>query len=198
MEKGALSRHHLANFSLKGELDFEQEVKQFLFHCMTVCWDGMRVLPYTNEEIATSLSNLALIFISAYKAGLKDWVYPSSRNKEMFTILLGEDHFTIEMGGSIRADSSKAMVSRHYLSEAFREDLVEVVVEKYRKVAQFRYDKAELILQIIVDPQFLFDFDKLKELFVKEIIPTQVYLRSNNDKNPIFFTPVQLTALGLP
>lgn len=198
MEQGTLSRDHLANFSLTGNLDFEQDVNQYLLHCMKVCWDGMRMLPYTNEEIATSLSNLALIFISAYKAGLKCWIYPSSRNQEMFTILSGEDHFAIEMGGSIRADSSKAVVSQHYLSDAFREDLADVVVKKYHKLAQFRYDNTKLILQLIVDPQFLFEFDKLKDLFVKEIIPTQVYLRSNNDKNPIFFTPVQLTALGLP
>jgi hypothetical protein len=198
MEKGALSRNHLVNFSLKGELDFEEEVKRFLFHCMKVCWDGMRMLPYTDEEIATSLSNLALIFINAYQAGLKTRVYGSEDKTELYRYLLMEDHFMIEMAGRGRGDSSRAMVSRYYLSEAFREDLVNVVVQEHRKLCQFRYDNAKLVLQLILDPEWLFEFDKLKELFVKEIIPTQVYLRANNDKNPIFFTPVQLTALGLP
>lgn len=198
MEKGKLSRNQLVDFSVKGELDFEQDVKLFLLRCLKVCWDGMRTLPYTNEEVATSLSNLALIFINAYQSGLRGWLYGSEYNKELYRHLLMEDHFLIEMGGLGRGDSSRAVVSRHYLSEAFRDDLVDVVAAGHRKLVQFRYDNAKLILQIILDPEWLFDFNKLKDLFVKEIIPTQVYLRSNNDKNPIFFTPVQLTALGLP
>lgn len=199
LEKVGLFRKQVVNFHIKDEnADMNTELHEYLIKCLKTAWDGTRFLPYTNMEVAVILSNLIMLFINAHHARINSVSDIDARSKKLYKDVLLEDYIEIEMAGLIRADSSRAVVSQQYLASAFREDLINVIVPKYYEKAALYQDNVRSFLQLLPDPKWLFDFNKLKALFVKEIIPTQILLRARGDNWPIFFSPFQLKVLGLP
>ncbi len=199
LQSERIPRNQLIGFEFSGNKSVvSDETANYLFKCLRKIWDGMRYLPFTDEEISSVLSSLTLIFINAHQFGIDAFVINPAQVKELYGSLLTEDYFQIELAGVTRGASSRALISRISIAHAFRQDLFNIVLDKHRKSVQFRYENAELILKLIPDPKWLYEFDQLRKLFVEEIIPTQVFLRSNRDDNPLFFSPVHVSVIGRP
>lgn len=150
---------------------------------LDLIWDGMRLLPYSNEQLTKSLSRwLRLILVRFHE----------KKNDSEINLCLrsihDDDCIEIEFGGD-DGSSSRAWVPKKDIYGSIRSDLNDIVSLDY-------YDMTKDIIQILLacyNPKILFDFDKLVEIFAHHIIPTQLTRR-----NPVIFNPTRIATLGLP
>ena len=133
-------------------------------------WNGMRKLPYTNDEIAEVLGNLIQILdISVFEYEK----YDKNFLKIGFSDIIGA--------------GNNAFVNSHLLYEAMRDDLENCIVENTKDVSTIIYH--------IRSPELLYKFESLKKLFVKSIILSQVVYGGNDF---VIFSPTEVRVLGLP
>lgn len=139
-------------------------------------WDGMRTLPYTKEQIVQVISKyLAFeLWESVLEKDIEEVIY------DPILLSMSNSH-----GTYCRFHASGFNVAR-----AFRDDVLDIQDDALPQSLNSQ------LLLYIQKPRVVFDFDRLLELFVKEIIATQV-LRSKNSKDPtLFFSPAYINRLG--
>jgi hypothetical protein len=143
---------------------------------VSLIWDGMRRLPFTDEQIACSIGN--------YLALAKfDHVV-----EQLFGLTYG-----IELGGG--GARTRAFASHHQLLRCIRQDIFTFVVpERRREIQESKLGVIYELFSILLDPSRLFEFSSLIDLFAKEIIPSQVLIRLEGDM--FLFSPAQLEVLG--
>jgi hypothetical protein len=147
-------------------------------------WDGMRRLPYTDEQIATAIGvcvQLASLGLSIDTSG--------AQRSEIASEVFGPA-IEIEFG-SLDGSYSRACATEKGLRAAMRDDLFELAEEKHQDL----FHNTEAILVAVFAPQRLFDFERLCTLFAEQIVPWQVLARRGL---VVFFTPSRLMTLGLP
>lgn len=175
----SLRRHHVIwNFEASSEDIFRPTLEDGF----STLWDGLRSLPYTDQEVSQALGN----WLALYKLKFNS---QSSTQDQLATC-------SEIFGPSIRIEFSSAdgassigLASRSGIKAAVRRDLPNLLSEEYKDCI----DDLEVLLQVITSPQRLFDFQKLKTLFVTQFAPTQL-VRSP----PIFFHPARLNIFGCP
>ena len=147
-------------------------------------WDGLRLLPYEDREIAVGMANIATLDVLSSKIPGNDpsvWVQII---KDYFGDIL-EVEFGSEDGSYSRSYSVK-----EDLINAFRSD-----ISQYIRNNDVEFlETPEYLLLAIRAPELLFDFRKLANLFATQLAPIQVLIR----KHAIFFSPARLSAFGLP
>lgn len=150
-------------------------------------FDGMRNLPYTNEEIAKSISiGLALNLLWLQSGTSKfDWDWAN-----IFKPFIPDE---IELEFSALAGvASRGFASNEKLFSCVREDISDLIKPEFKE----RFLKGIIpTIQFIIEPDKLYEFQKLKGLFVEELIPVQAVIRDLNF--PIYFTPARLSIFGL-
>ncbi len=149
-------------------------------------WDGLRKLPYDDQDIAKGLANCFVLASYLLKQGRVmqvDWAKVTS---ECF----GE---TIEIEfGSEDGSYSRAFASKSELLTAVREDIYDYIDPEWKT----QLEKNIIgLLQAIWAPNRLFDYDKLTKIFAHEIVPFQVITRA--ERVAIFFSPARLDSFGL-
>jgi hypothetical protein len=120
-------------------------------------WDGMRRLPYSDKQLATTMA--ATLAISARHR-------PASAAT------------TLELA-SERWVTSRASVDTARIRAAYREDLADVIRDPALA------DKPRLLLQVLCNTAYVFDFGKLIDSFAAEIIPSHV-VRGRSDLTVFF------------
>jgi len=138
--------------------------------------DGMRRLPYTNQEIATACGTTTRLGFS---------VDPSLEVVERVL----EDCFQVEFAANDNS-SSRGYIQRETLRSALRSDLAEYASEQL--LSNMNGD-VKWVLQGIFSPSRLLEFDALRAMFVNELIPTQVLSRKL-----VLYSPARLLTFGLP
>jgi hypothetical protein len=139
-------------------------------------WNGMRHLPYTNDEIAESAASV----VALVAGGLQDL----SNSAEVFAEIFGKPFiagFAVEDGAG-----AHGYVSHQALWEGLRPDMYDILI--------FDYGELEELFSIIDDPRFMFEFSFLRERFVREVIPSQVAIGFDFT----IFNPAKLTMFGNP
>lgn len=158
----------------------EEEQLKFMFN---LAWNGMRRLPYTNEEIATCLSNIFLLLSS-----VKDNSPSSNQVEAAHNKLFGAG---IEVGFTVQDFSdSRGFASNATLNDAMRTDLQQLLTQEYSTYPGNPND----VFRIIYNSRILFDFEKLKKLFAEQLIPTQIVLK----RNPVIYNPARVIVMGNP
>ena len=149
-------------------------------------WDGLRKLPYDDQDIAKGLANCFVLSSYLLKQGRVMQVDWGKVTSECF----GE---TIEIEfGSEDGSYSRSFASKSKLLAAVREDIYDYVDPKWKP----QLDNNIIgLLQAIWAPDRLFDYDKLAKIFAHEIAPVQVIMRS--ERVAIFFPPARLDSFGL-
>lgn len=133
-------------------------------------WNGMRKLPYTNDDIIKVFSNLMLII------DFNKYEYESF-NKDNLEIIL-----TDGTGGY-----AHAFVSQKNLRNSMRKDLDKVLKIKISVIQ-------ELIL-VIKKAKLLYNYNDLVKLFVESIILTQVmYMKEDF----VIYSPFELEWISIP
>jgi hypothetical protein len=96
----------------------------------------------------------------------------------------------IELAGSGENVHAFAWTSDSSLRSAVRSDFSLMLKEEARQEV---LDDTVRLLLAARNPRLLFDFDRLTDLFARELVPTQIAL---DDTNPTFFSPARLDVLG--
>lgn len=144
-------------------------------------WNGMRNLPYSDDEICTAASNLytmlevpnrASVSGSELRAAAREW---------------SEDVMEVEFS-SADSTSSRAFCSMVALMQCVDREWDEKFVDRSPEIGM-----AER-LQICYSPRLIFDFEKFRRLFATEIIPSQIAI----ERPAIIFNPALLENFGLP
>ncbi len=140
---------------------------------VNLLWNGLRRLPYSNEQIFDCISNF--LIASIYRPNGSD-------------VFLGRQT-GVEFSTNIAIN--RASVSDELLFASVRDNFWELIKEE--KKEEILKDGYEL-LSILIDPKRLFDFNKFANLFVRNVIPLQP-LFSSYDK--IIFSAARISTFGL-
>jgi hypothetical protein len=145
---------------------------------LRVMWNGMRRLPYTDEEIAACAASVVLLAASGFSNGSWD-----AARERVFTECFEEPVLV----GLACADGSgaHAFVGRAALLNGLRS--IDGASDHPR------LDLEQLFRQV-ADPTEMFEFPFLREQFVRHIIPCQVAL----GRSPVLFNPAKVTFFGNP
>lgn len=148
-------------------------------------WNGMRIYPYSIEQISACFSNYVALIFEDYKHKFNENDMPPQKKFYAEPLYIDLAVFQSE--------------SRAYVEEAdffgcfrnqFADYLLPDILDAYKNKIWFK------IFSNVSNPQYLFDFNKLLVLYVEQIIPFQVFLRGAKTGLPIFFSPFELTSLG--
>lgn len=183
LESNSVARNQLIKWSI---ISPENHTYIELSTAIQRLWDGLRILPHKDEDIAEGISNciaLQLLGLPERTAQI-DWEKPTSA-------CFGETVW-IELG-SKDGSYSRAYVSKTKLLSAVRQDIEKYLVPRWK---QELTGNIIGLLQVIWAPDKLFEFERLAKLFAQEIAPVQVLMRSS--ESAIFFSPARLDSFGLP
>jgi hypothetical protein len=183
-------REKLVDWSFRFDDDVSQksEKESIMQQTARRIFDGMRRLPYLDNEVIKSISMGIALTLAWFQSGQSrheaNW-------RKIFSHLIPND-MEVEFGTWAGA-SSRGYVSREKLFACLRDDVTNLIKPSYR--SQFLSGIVPII-QFIIDPSKIYDFEKFKSIFVEEIIPTQSIIRDLNF--PVYFTPAGLEIFGLP
>jgi hypothetical protein len=162
--KGPICEAHDSNGLLTFKIELspgKQNLANSASNLMNKCWDGLRVLPYTFEEIVTSLSLIAALLVARAEevAGVDDWPARLWGEVELIDIA--------PVGGHLES----ALVSTADLQAAFSARYKEQMVKWARNAVDAN---PRSLMDYVVDPWVLFDFKPLKRIFVEQFLPSAI------------------------
>ena len=144
-------------------------------------WNGMRKLPYTNREIAVTLSRFVIMMSLNH-----------DYKRTQYRPLMGETIYTGLSSGD--GSYSRAHVGGHNILNTKRRNIYRYINNNDRAICQ---DNPVALIQLVNNPRYLFTFRGFRELFVSDIIPNQAIL-SIDEQNPvIYFNPMHIKVFGL-
>lgn len=148
----------------------------------TLIWNGMRKLPYTNNEIALALGRFVVMMYF-------DNEYDDNRE---YKPLMGR---TVYIGlASVDGSNTKSYVSGLNALESKRRNILKYVNDEFRNICS---NNPVALTQLINRPSYLFTFEGFRKLFVLDVIPSQTVLTINDDNPIIYFNPVIIEVFGL-
>jgi hypothetical protein len=151
-------------------------------------WDGVRRLPYSNEQISYSISEaIALWYYSSGGRG-----YAGTQGRFAAEECFGKDALEFEFGAA-DGSYSRAFASAALLTRAIRSDIKDFLAPSWSDMLMNRQAS---LPQVIRKPQLLFDFSRLADVLIRQIVPFQIVFR--RQKNAVFFSPARLDRFGLP
>jgi hypothetical protein len=148
---------------------------------LSLIWNGMRCLPYDNEEISIASGNLIYLFTK----NIRD--LNREEQLEVFSSLGGSSQrvsFSIKEG-----NGSTAFASKESLIKAYGINFSALLIETFKT----NTDPKDLF-RFIYNPRLMFDFNVFKHMFATEIIPSQIALYESY----VIYNPTQITIFGNP
>lgn len=157
-----------------------------ILQAATRLWDGLRRLPFSDEEVATSLGN--------YLALQLWWVKLEKPRVEEFELVasacFGESQW-VEFGSS-DGSYARAYAGKKELLGCVRQDVSAFLAPRFKEQVE---GNIVGLLQGCSDPKKLFEFRPLASLFATQIAPVQVITRKGS---AVYFSPARLDSFGLP
>jgi hypothetical protein len=141
-----------------------------------LAWDGMRALPYSDEELSIAIGRIA--------AGLA-WI---GRGKSPW----GGDFLAIDLVTETGGDPMTRLPQA-----AFRESLRLDLWLLLDPAWQHLIDDPKLLVMAVPSPQLLFDFDSWRRLFAAYLIPSQVLMCAQGGSHWVIYNPVLLKGFRL-
>ena len=185
-----------------GGIEFETiapvtgDVRRFLASTRRL-WNGMRRLPYTRDEIVTSLEVMARLFASTYYRERHSGKSPNS-----YRPFNDEEAFYVGFGPAMNGKGpySRAHVSRTAVSTAFSEAFIRAALQ--RIPSWDAPDRYADFIQLPCRPWHRFTFEGLKDLMVHQLIPSQLVWRNTGEGDDVLsvwiaFSPAELKTFGL-
>ena len=158
----------------------EALVPNYYIDLVRQAWNGMRNLPYSDEDIAYTFSELLKICAVPEIMSFESNLISKAFNKCI------PDSFEIEIA-NFNESSSRAYCSEDALLKIIDNQWKESLLDQTKSITCTK------VLQITNNPSLIFDFDKLVKLFSREIIPSQLARR----RELVLYNPAHLTVFGL-
>lgn len=149
-------------------------------------WDGLRRLPFSDEDLCEGLGMCVGIAIAL--GG--DFSNPDSQHWELAAKHCLPEPIELEFGAA-DGSYSRGYVSAPRLAAAIRSDILSYVSNRWK---QQMAENPRGILQTSWTAKKTFDFRLLAPLFATEVAPYQVLARNS----AVFYSPARLVSLGLP
>jgi hypothetical protein len=142
----------------------------------------MSRLPYTADEISDAVRAMVALWMDSVTSGR----HRSSTAEQVF----GGPVIGLELGGQGQNVHARAFATEEAVRAAVRDDFASLLLPKeHEKVTSRTFN----LLMAARNPRLLFDFPRLRDLFVCQLIPTQVALDFDN---PSFFSPARCEVIG--
>jgi len=149
---------------------------------LTKIWSGMRLLPFSDEEISIACGNL--IYLHLKKVNLLE----RNLQIEVFKELFGEGSI---VGFSIKeGNGAVGFASKKNLLDALGYDFSDLLIDKLKGYS----NEPKELFKFIYNPKLMFDFDKFKKIFAQEIIPTQISIYDSY----VIYNPFEIIIFGNP
>ncbi len=149
---------------------------------IVLIWNAMRTLPYTGDEIAEACGNT--LFLQMKNFGMLNL----QQQSDLFSEMTGAG---FRVGFSIKeGNGATGWLSRESFDGFIRADLAEQLTDEFRHFA----DKPRSLFSIVYNPSLIFDFDRFKTAFAKEIIPAEIAIYESF----VLFNPANLAIFGNP
>lgn len=134
------------------------------------CWDGLRVLPYSVEELIASITTTATLLVARAEGrrGVDDWPEAWFGDLQLVEVAPVGGH--IEAGYVRKSDLIGAFSPAH-------------VGEMTRYMSRKFSENPLFVANYVVENWIIFDFQRLKRLFVETWIPTTVDAYWKEDLN---------------
>lgn len=150
---------------------------------LNIYWDGVKYLPYKIEDLVIGFSNCIILqLIDKITSTMESEKY------EKYLFHLWGKILLIEFSTDIII--SRAFLGVNDLQRAIRSD-----IGKYLKNKDLIDNNLVDFLMCFNKAKHIFDYNKLAQLFIRQIIPSQIsyYGRSR----PIIYSPINLEILGI-
>lgn len=135
-----------------------------------LAWDGLRALPYGDEELSVALGRIAAALTWIAREGSPP---------------MPEDVLHVELVMSMGADPV-ATVPEAAFCWALRHDLAFLLEERWRYLAG---NPGHLLL-VVGRPPLLFDFERWRKLFVAYLVPSQVVANAQGGSSLAIYNPI--------
>jgi hypothetical protein len=174
-------RAGLVHWELEGAL--EDLPKDRLAGLFERAWGMMRLLPFSNEQIAAALSKIAGFVSRGCGTEGAEFEHPyrlfETEGDWIRLALQDEDDST-----------SAAYASKHTIRNAVGADLADLI----RPERRAELEDIQTLLLLIADPSRLFDFYAFVDMFAREVIPSQIVL----GRRPALPNPASIRIFGIP
>lgn len=160
---------------------FSKKYCHLLNRGCNLIWNGMRLLPYTDREIASSLGRFIIMFCETR----------SEVNCENSRLLWGAIKVALSNGDG---SNTRGFVSGYGVLQLKRKNILKYLKPEWLEDAT---DNPVALLQLIFKPKYLFSFNAIRELFVLDLIPTQTILELDGENPLIYYNPAYLDVFGL-
>jgi len=147
-------------------------------------WDGLRSLPYSDEDLALAIGNCVGLHVERTKRESLYDLGPPMHS------LFGAS-IEVELDGG-DGSYSRAFVPRWVFLEAVRPDIAEFLAPACRDEV---IHNPRGLLQAIGAPDLLFEFEAFALMAARFFAPTQVLVREGR---AAFFSPARIVRIGLP
>ena len=174
------ARSRLVNWAPQGPA--AEHVRRRVAESMLRAWDGMRTLPYADDDIAAALAECAALGVALSES------QGTARQaaEQCFGPVV-----RVEFAATDKS-YSRGFVGHPDLLEALRADFFDLVRPEF--VMDARSD-LEHLLRHAWTPELVFELEPFAHLFARQVIPCQVLFRPDE---PVFFSPGRLLTFGCP
>ena len=180
-------RRKLCRFRLQQQAPTLSEDRRAAIESMAVrLWDGMRNLPFTEEQVANALARTIAMELTIERDRL--W---NGRGWEGVFQPVILDLVKVDLG-MIDGTGGSAFLPEPLFRSALRSDLKTI----FHSAHLADFENTKLLLQIVKSPEILFALDRLAELFAEYLIPTQILMVDT--EQPVIFNPALLATFGAP
>lgn len=147
-------------------------------------WDGIRNLPYSDEQVARSIANY--VGLVSYEH------FTGDRIGGCFSGLWGATGY-FEFGRRSGA-YSRAICSQEKLVACFRSDIESYLSD--RGWVFYEQSKVDFLGCLSV-PNRILEFEAFVDLLAEQIIPAQIHIAEMGNRfDPVFFSPTQIDVIG--
>jgi FRG domain len=147
-------------------------------------WDGLRLLPCADRDIAIAIGTCAGLFCAAAQS-------PSKDGLSVTAFYRGSEVLEVEFSTQERG-FSRAFLSKRSLLAAFRDDIKEFLDPTK---SEWLLDHPGHVLLNTLAPNRLFPFDRFERLFIHEVVPSQAIWWAGLS---VIFSPARISVFGLP
>lgn len=170
INKSGIRKIHLAfKFNYQSELKEIQEKKTILSDNCAKIWDGTIILPYKNKQIAYMIAKYICIELN---------------NSRSYASRLGRNIYEF---GLKQGNPGIARCPCKEIKNSYRKDWKEIVKPEYQK---------RILTSMTNNPQYIFDFYEFKQIFIKHILPWQVFFATDYN-DAIYYSPADMEEFGL-
>ncbi|WP_081081757.1 FRG domain-containing protein [Burkholderia stagnalis] len=158
-----------------------QEIDRYL-SAIQSAWNGMRNLPYKDEDIAEAMGALTQLFLIGKCNSMMGHIMDSAFKQWM------PDAFEIEFGCDVLNTISRAHCSDYEILQCLDANWKRSCKE------QEIFSTAAGALGACSKPDHMFEFDTFAKLFARQIIPAQLA----RERPLVLFNPARLSFVGMP